>query len=633
MGQASGLVDGALFLGKRQGTGIMANSLMESRRTSYCGEVTAANDGQEIILKGWVQNLRDHGGVQFIDLRDRSGLVQIVFDPDMFSAEVFEQASRLKHEDVLAVHGKVRMRDAEAINPNMTTGEIEVLLDNYEVLSHAETLPFQVDEHSKVGEDHRLKYRYLDLRRPQMQRNIIERARISSVVRRYLDGTGFIDIETPMLTKSTPEGARDFLVPSRMHPGSFYALPQSPQIFKQLLMVSGFDRYYQIVKCFRDEDLRANRQPEFTQIDIEMSFVTCDDIYEVMEGLMADVFREVKGIEIQTPFDRLSYREAMDRFGSDKPDRRFGLEIKDISEAISTGGCEFKVFNDIAAKAGSVIRAICVPGGGEKYSNTQLKPGGELPNFAADHGAKGLAWFRVAEAEGKLVLDSSISKFFAAECQTRVIETLGAAAGDLILIVADALNVAANALGNVRLKLGRDLGLIDDTQYNFCWVTDFPLLEWDAATKRWYAMHHPFTMPHPEDWDKLESDPGAVRSLAYDLALNGEEVGGGSIRIHRSDLQQKAFAALGIGDEEARMKFGFLLDGLRYGAPPHGGIAFGLDRLVMLLLGVNSIRDVIAFPKTQNGTCLLAEAPSEVDLEQLRELKLKSTVKKKTEEE
>ncbi len=603
-------------------------ALLQIQRTSMCGDVTADFIGQEVVLKGWVHRWRDHGGVIFIDLRDRAGLVQIVFDPDQFSAEDFERAARLRFEDVLAIRGKVRPRPEGTANANMKTGQIEILLSEYEVLNQASPLPFQLDEHSKVSEDLRLKYRYLDLRRPEIQQNFILRAKVAGIMRRFLDDNGFIEVETPCLTRSTPEGARDFLVPSRLIPGSFYALPQSPQLFKQLLMVSGFDRYYQIVKCFRDEDLRANRQPEFTQLDLEMSFITPDDLYPVMEGLMAEIFKSVKSIDLPRPFDRMTYDEAMLRYGSDKPDRRFGLEIKELTSAIHGGGCEFKVFHDILG-GGGVIRGLCVSGGGDKYSNTQLKPGGELPGYAERHGAKGLAWFRVADKEGALALDSSISKFFQPQCQGAIIEALGGKAGDLILIVADKENVAANALGQLRLKLGREQGLIDDSQYNFCWITDFPLMEWNEQDKRWFSMHHPFTMPHYDDWDKLESDPGAVRSLAYDLALNGEEVGGGSIRIHRPDLQSKIFTALGIGEEEAREKFGFLLDAFQYGAPPHGGLAFGLDRLMMLLLGTDSIRDVIAFPKTQTGTCLMTAAPSGVDDKQLKELQLRSTVMKK----
>ena len=601
--------------------------LQTEQRTCYCAEVNTGHVGAEVTLKGWVQNRRDHGGVLFIDLRDRTGLVQIVFDPEEFSPERFERATHLHYEDVLAVRGQVRPRPEGTVNPNLPTGQVEVLLADYEILSAAAPLPFPVDEYHQAGEDLRLRYRYLDLRRPQMQRVLTERARINRIIRRALDAEGFVEVETPCLTRSTPEGARDFLVPSRLVEGSFYALPQSPQLFKQLLMVSGLDRYYQIVRCFRDEDLRANRQPEFTQLDVEMSFITPDDLFEVMERVMAGLLLEMKGVEVKTPFDRLPFDEAMDRFGSDKPDRRFGMEIADLTRAIEGGGCDFKVFKAILEEGGTV-RAMTVPGGGEKYSNTQLKPGGELPSYAERHGAKGLAWFRVVEKEGAAVLDSSISKFFQPVCQQAMIEATGAGPGDLILIVADKRMTALTALGQLRLKLGADLDLIDRDQFDFCWVTDFPLLEWDEKEKRWVSMHHPFTMPHGEDWDKLESDPGAVRALAYDMALNGEEIGGGSIRIHRGDLQQRAFAALGIGEKEAKEKFGFLMEAFKYGAPPHGGIAFGLDRIAMILLGLDSIRDVIAFPKTQTGSCLMTGAPTPVDDGQLEELALRSLARR-----
>ena len=605
----------------------MTTPLIDARRTSYCGEVTRAAEGNQVVLKGWVHNHRDHGGVYFIDLRDREGLAQLVFDPEVLSPEAFERATRLRYEDVIAIRGTVRARPEGTVNANLRTGEIEIMVGEYEVLSTAEPLPVPVDEHTKTSEDLRLKYRYLDLRRTTMQNNLRLRAKVAGLMRRVLDSHGFLEIETPCLTRSTPEGARDFLVPSRLNPGTFYALPQSPQLFKQLLMVAGYDRYYQIVRCFRDEDLRANRQPEFTQLDIEMSFIQPDDLFEVMEAMLKEIFKEAKGIEIATPFPRMDYDEAILRYGSDKPDRRFGVEIHELSAAIAAGGCDFKVFNEIV-ESGGVVRGICVPGGGEKYSNTQLKPGGELPAFAARYGGKGLAWFRVVEAEGTLALASSIDKFFQPQCQQAIIAAAGAAAGDLILIVADKPKLAATVLGQIRLKVAADLALIPEGKYEFLWVVNFPLLEYDEETKRYYSTHHPFTMPNREDWDKLESDPASVKSLAYDLALNGEEVGGGSIRIHRSDIQARVFTALGISDEEAKEKFGFLMDAFQYGPPPHGGIAFGVDRVMMLLLGTDSIRDVIAFPKTQTGADLMVNAPSEVDEAQLKELSLKSTVKR-----
>jgi aspartyl-tRNA synthetase len=605
----------------------MASELLTAKRSGYCAAATREWVGREVVFKGWVHNWRDHGGIIFVDLRDRSGLLQVVFDPDMFSKDVFERASKLKHEDVLAVRGKVRPRPEGTVNPNLPTGEVEVLLSDYEVLSPCAPLPFPIDEHSKTSEEMRLRYRYLDLRRPEMQRALMERARVARIIRRELDAEGFVEIETPCLTRSTPEGARDFLVPSRLMPGSFYALPQSPQLFKQLLMIAGMERYYQIVRCFRDEDLRANRQPEFTQLDVEMSFIVPDDLFAIMEQMMAAIFREVKGIEIPTPFPRITYDEAMARYGSDKPDVRFAMEIRDLTAAIGAGGCEFKVFHDILRDKGTV-RALRVPGGGDKYSNTQLKPGGELPSFAGRHGAKGLAWFRVVEKDGAAALDSSIAKFFQQACQAAIVQAAEAQTGDLILVVADKPLVAANALGQLRLKLARELAMIPEGEYKLCWVVGFPLLEWNAEEKRWDSMHHPFTCPRPEDWDRLEQDPGSVRALAYDLALNGEEIGGGSIRIHRTDLQSRVFRLLGIGEEEARNKFGFLLDALKFGAPPHGGIAFGLDRIMMILLGVDSIRDVIAFPKTQTGSCLMTNAPAAVDDKQLRELALSSLARK-----
>ena len=595
----------------------------QASRTCYCGEIRAKDAGRVVVLKGWAHYRRDHGGLIFVDLRDREGLAQIVFDPDQLSAERFQTAHGLKSEDVLAIRGKVRLRPEGSANPNLKTGEVEVLIDAFEVLAPSRPLPFQVNEHTHATEDLRLRYRYLDLRRTEMRDNILARAKLFQTVRRFLDGEGLIEVDTPILTRSTPEGARDFLVPSRMNPGTFYALPQSPQLFKQILMVAGFDRYYQISRCFRDEDLRANRQPEFTQIDIELSFVTPEDIFKLIEAMMVTIYRDLKAVEVTPPFPRLKYADAMVRFGSDKPDLRFDLEIEDVTEVFSTG-CNFKVFN-AQLERGAVARALRVPGAGSQYSNTQLKPGGELPEVAARYGAKGLAWFRAEEDPGSdcPALNSSIAKFFEADCLKRLGEATGARPGDLILIVVDEAATAGAAMGQLRLHIGRELKLIDTSRNEFCWITDFPLLEYDKTEKRWTALHHPFTAPHPGDLEFLESDPGRVRSLGYDLTLNGEEIGGGSIRIHQRELQERVFSLLGISSEAAQEKFGFLLEALTYGAPPHGGIAFGLDRILMLLQGTDSIRDVIPFPKTQSGTDLMTQAPGAVDPSQLKELGLR----------
>lgn len=599
-----------------------SESIGSSPRSCFCGKVRESHLDQTLVLKGWVNSWRDHGGLVFVDLRDREGLVQLVFDPEVLSKEIFESAGRLRGEDVLAVRGKVRRRLEGTENPKLQTGQIEVLLDGFEVLSRAEVVPFKVDEYGKASEDLRLRYRYLDLRRPKMQDNLRQRSKVCQAVRRYLDAMGILEVETPVLTRSTPEGARDYLVPSRHHTGAFYALPQSPQLFKQILMVSGIDGYFQIARCFRDEDQRANRQAEFTQIDIERSFVSVEDIYSMTEGMFQAIYREAKGIEIEVPFPRMPYDEAMLRYGSDKPDLRFDLELRDVSDAFKQG-CEFKVFTSILEKGG-VARVLTVPGGAERYSNTQLKPGGELPEYAARYGAKGLAWFRAEAGEGgKVALASNITKFFSEECLAALADQSGAKPGDLLLIVCDQAHRAAVALGEMRLYIARQMELIDEGKLAFCWITDFPLVEWDEQGERWHALHHPFAAPRPEDLDLLESDPGKIRALAYDVTLNGEEVGGGSIRNHNLDVQKRVFSMLGINAEEAQARFGFLLDALSFGAPPHGGIAFGLDRIMMILQGTNSIRDVIAFPKTQSGMCMMTEAPAPVDRKQLDDLGLR----------
>jgi aspartyl-tRNA synthetase len=580
--------------------------------------------GKTLVLKGWVHHRRDHGGLIFIDLRDRTGLCQVVLDPSRMNPDTFKQAHAIRSEYVLAVRGKLTPRIEGCVNANLPTGEVELEVEEFEILNSSRPVPFPLDEYGHVNEDIRLKYRYLDLRRPEMQRNMTQRARVMRAVREYLDNSGFLEIETPILNKSTPEGARDFLVPSRLMPGQFYALPQSPQIFKQILMVAGYDKYYQLAKCFRDEDLRANRQPEFTQIDIEMSFVTPEDVFAAMEGLMRHVFKAAQDLDVPAPFPRMSWSEAMLRFGSDKPDLRFGMEICDLTDLVRGGGCQFRVFNEIL-DAGGVMRAFCVPGGAGMYSVTQLKPEGDLNKTVRTYGAGGLAWFRV-EAESETAsggLASSIAKFFSTETLRAIRERMQGKAGDLILMVADRPQAAAVALGQLRLKVARENNLIDAGRPAFCWITDFPLFEYDEKLKNYTPAHHPFTMPHEEDLELLKrGELGKVRAYCYDLVLDGEELGSGSIRIHRQDIQSLVFRALGIDDETAANKFGFLLEALQYGAPPHGGIAFGFDRLMMILLGESSIRDVIPFPKTQTGACLMSAAPSSVTQDQLEELSL-----------
>ncbi len=577
-------------------------------RTQYCGQVdTRLLDG-EVTLTGWVQRRRDHGGVIFVDLRDREGLVQVVFDPD--APEVFAIAESLRNEFVLRVRGKVRRRPEGTVNPNLPTGEVEVLGRELEILNRAETPPFQLDDED-IGDEIRLKYRYVDLRRPEMQRRLRLRHTITRVMRRYLDDAGFIDVETPILTRATPEGARDYLVPSRTHPGEFFALPQSPQLFKQLLMMSGLDRYYQIVRCFRDEDLRADRQPEFTQLDIETSFLDEDAIMAIMEDMVRVLFSEVLGAELPDPFPRLPYAEAMAKYGTDKPDLRVPLELVDVGDLLT--GVEFKVFAGPANDAEGRVAALRVPGAGS-LSRKEID---DYTAFVARYGAKGLAYIKV-NADGP---QSPILKFLPEATVKTILGRTGAAAGDLVFFGADKRIVVNDSLGALRERIGHDLGLVEQG-WRPLWVVDFPMFEYDAKDKRWFALHHPFTAPRDESVELLESEPGNALSRAYDMVLNGTEIGGGSIRIHRAELQSKVFRALGIGDDEARERFGFLLEALKYGAPPHGGIAFGLDRLVMFMAGADSIRDVMAFPKTQTAHCPLTDAPGAVPEAQLRELSI-----------
>jgi len=586
---------------------------MEWIRSHYCGDLRVSDVGTEVVLAGWCQTRRDHGGVIFVDLRDYTGLTQVVFKLEI-NEDAHQESDRIRGEYVLAIRGKVAHRIEGNVNAKLQTGAIEVLVETLEILNPSQTPPYILENREAVDEKHRLTHRFLDLRHPTLQNNLMLRSQAMQVVRNYFtQKQRFFEVETPILTKSTPEGARDYLVPSRVSPGQFYALPQSPQLFKQLLMVSGYDRYLQIARCFRDEDLRGNRQPEFTQIDLELSFTRPEEIFGLIEGMFAQLFQETIGVEVETPFPRMSYDEAMERFGSDAPDLRFGMELTDISDI--AGGCELKVFSEVIAKGGSV-KAICVPNGAD-LSRKDLD---NLTDFARIYGAKGMAWIK-RNPDG---WQSPIAKFFTAEQQQALQERVGLGVGDLVLFCADQPKIVYDTLGNLRKELARRRNLIDNSVYRFVWITDFPLFEYSETDKRWAATHHPFTMPNLEDLEQFgESDPGKVRSIAYDVALNGVEVGGGSMRIHREDIQNRVFQLLKLTEEEISSKFGFLMNALSYGAPPHGGIALGFDRIMMFLLKTDSIRDVIAFPKTQKASCLMTTAPSDVDSAQLDELHIR----------
>ena len=587
----------------------MGESMTGLKRSHMCGDVTENLAGSKATVMGWVQSRRDLGQLIFIALRDRTGIVQAVVDGSA-EKELFEKAETIRSEFVVSITGTVTLRTAENINENMKTGHVEIIAEDLRILSESETTPFQIEENITVNDELRLKYRYLDLRRPNIFRNIKLRHDVTHVVRDFLDKEGFLEIETPMLTRSTPEGARDYLVPSRVHPGNFYALPQSPQLFKQLLMVSGMDKYFQIARCFRDEDLRADRQPEFTQIDMELSFIDIDDILDVNERLIKRVFKEVLGVDVKTPFRRMTWKEGMERFGSDKPDMRFGMELKDLSEIVKD--TEFVVFKN-ALEAGGSVRAINAEGCG-KMPRKQID---QLVEFVKTYKAKGLAWIVVNE-DGSI--KSQIAKFFTDEKMAEIVKAMDGKPGDLILICADKNKVVFDALGALRLEMAKRLDLTRPDDYNFLWITEFPMFDWSEEENRWVAEHHPFTSPMDEDLELLDTNPGAVRAKAYDMVLNGVELGGGSIRIHRQDIQKKIFELLGFSDEEAYNKFGFLLNAFKYGVPPHGGLAFGLDRMVMLMAGASTIRDVIAFPKVKDASCLLTDAPNVVDQVQLDEL-------------
>ncbi len=594
----------------------MSDILGEMRKTHHCSALGKGQIGEEVVLMGWVQRRRDHGGVIFVDLRDREGITQIVFNPER-EQEAHAKAHSVRSEFVLGIRGKVEARPDGMINPNLKTGEIEILVTELKILNTAQTPPFMIEETVDVSESIRLKHRHIDLRRPQLQKNIITRHMAAASIRQYLNANGFLDIETPVLTRSTPEGARDYLVPSRVNQGQFYALPQSPQLFKQLLMVAGFDRYYQIVRCFRDEDLRSDRQPEFTQVDLEMSFVGEDDVMSTAEGLVSALFKDVLGRNLATPFERLDYADAIDRFGLDKPDMRFGLELQNISDIVEHSG--FKVFSSVVEKGG-IVKALNAKGCID-FSRKEID---DLTEFVAVYRAKGLAWIKVKEDSWQ----SPIAKFFTDAEKEALAERINMETGDLVFFVADQPKIVNEALGHLRNHLGKKLNLIDENEFRFVWVTHFPMFEYDETEKRYQALHHPFTAPLDEDFDKLFDKPLEVRSRAYDMVLNGSEIGGGSIRIHQRERQEKVLQALGMEKKDYEGKFGFLLSALDSGAPPHGGLAFGLDRMVMILCGMQSIRDVIAFPKTQRAACLLTDAPSEPGREQLLELAIKVMIEK-----
>ena len=592
----------------------MAESMQGLKRSHRCTEVSSANIGEKVTVMGWVQNSRNKGGIIFVDLRDRSGILQVIFEESQCGAECFEKAGKLRSEFVAAIEGTVCKR-AGAVNENLATGDIEVVASSLRILSEAETPPFPIEENSKTKEEIRLKYRYLDLRRPDLQRNLIMKSKVATIARQFMADEGFLEIETPMLTKSTPEGARDYLVPSRVHPGTFYALPQSPQLFKQLLMCSGYDRYFQIARCFRDEDLRADRQPEFTQMDMELSFVDVDDVIDVNERLLAKLFKEILDLDIQLPIQRMTWQEAMDRFGSDKPDLRFGLELKDVSDVVKD--CEFGVFTGALANGGTV-RGINAEGQG----SMPRKKIDALIEYAKTYGAKGLAYIVINE-DGSY--KSSFAKFMTEEQMNALVAAMDGKPGDLLLFAADKTKIVWTVLGALRCHLAELMGLVDKNVYRFVWITEFPLLEWSDEENRFTAMHHPFTMPMEEDLQYIDSDPGRVRAKAYDIVLNGNEIGGGSVRIHQDDIQEKMFECLGFTKAEAHERFGFLLDAFKYGVPPHAGLAYGLDRLVMLMAKQDSIRDVIAFPKVKDASCLMTNAPDYVDDKQLAELGIEVT--------